>query len=115
MGGVAVHVGGVAAHGLDVFVEVRFRTVPISCWSGPGLAVLVPHRADARGGHRRVVKHGVGVVKAPVEHSDEDAVTMKGLGQIEPGMDAVHARAVTRLVDVGDRAGGQFHEGHGKL
>ena len=115
MRGVTVHVGGVAAHGLDVLWEVRFRAVPISVRGRAGLAVLVPNRADARSGHRRVVKHGVGVVKTPVEHADEHAVTMKGLGQIEPGMDAVHARAVSRLVDVGDRAGGQLHEGHGQL
>ena len=115
MRGVAVHVGGVAAHGLDVFENIRFRAVPISVRGRAGLAVLVPHRADARGGHRRVVKHGVSVVEAPVQHADEHAFTMKGLGQIESGMDAVHTRAVARLVDVGDRAGGQLHDGHGQI
>ena len=112
---VTVHVGGVTAHRLDVLGEVRFRAVTIPAWGGPGLTILVPDRADARGGHRRVVKHGMGVVEAPVQHPDEYAVTMKRLGQIESCVNAVHARAVPRLVDVRDRTGGQLHDGHGKI
>ena len=57
----------------------------------------------------------MGVVEAPVQHPDEHAVTMKRLGQIEPGVNAVHARAVSRFVDVRDRPGGQFYQGHGQL
>ena len=76
------------------------------------LPVLVPNRPNPRGRHGRVVKHGVGVIEAPVEYADEHTFAVEGLRQVQSGVYAVHPRAVSRLVEVWNRAGRQLHHLH---
>ena len=57
----------------------------------------------------------MGVVEAPIEHPNEHAFSMEGLGQSKPCMHAVHTRAVPCFVDVGNRTGSQFDGRHGEL
>ena len=103
MRGVAVHVGRVAAQKLNFPRLERGDPVVESLRSLPGGAILVPNSPDPGCGQGRVVKHGVGVVEAPVEDPDEDALAVKRRGQVQSGVHAVHPCAVPRLVQVRHR------------
>ena len=109
MRGIAVDVGRVAAEGFDDLRRVGLRAIPVAGRGRPRLAVLVPHRPNARGGHGGVVKHGVGVVEAPVQDPHQHAFAMERRRKVESGMNAVHPCAVTGLVQVGRGTRGQFN------
>ena len=114
VGGVAVHVGRVAPHRRDVAWNIRFSAVSVATGRRPRLAVLVPHRTNARRRHGGVVKHGMRVVEAPVQDPHQHAFAVEGLGQIQACVDAVDTGSVAGLVDVGHRARGELDKVHGK-
>ena len=103
MGGVAVHVGRVAAHELNFPRLERGDPVVEALRRLSGSAVLVPDPANSGCGQGGVVEHGVGVVEAPVEDPDKDALAVKRRGQVQSGVHAVHPCAVPRFVQVGHR------------
>ena len=54
----------------------------------------------------------MGVVEPPVEHTDQHALPVEGLGQVDAGVDAVDAGADAGPLEVGHRLGCQLHAVH---